>query len=485
MTPDPRVRASAARRFDRGSWFALGAVLSFMTLCAALSAYLLSLPGDGCLLDPTAESPVPVLDCVGDWPTPLQPGDLLLSVNGLSAVDVDSLGLARAPLPPNWHASGEAHYVVQRDAEVVRLAVPLGRLDTADVFRVLGTAHLWQFVGPILPVFLGSFVVFLLAPRVSAARLLFIGSGGLVAVGRFVWSAFSVPVIFQLAPAWALHSMIFLALIWGWLFIPSALLIVLSFPRRIWPLTRWPLGTSVLVYSLCVSISAFAVVTRNLGPYGALLTMSALVVVVGVVATTIYTFLRVHDPVVRAQTAWIALGLTAGFGFWPLSDLLPDITTGQSMWTNQLVQFGIGLIFPLSLGIAITRYHLFDIYFLIRRTLLYGVLSTMLAAIYIGSVLLLQRIVQPLTGSSSQLAIVASTLLIAALFGPLRNRLQRTIDRRFFRRRYDSQRTIQAFSNRLRNETDLTHVSADLQQVVQEALEPEHVSLWLRRHIRS
>ena len=481
MIPDLHARAADTRRFDRGSWLTLGFVLSFTAVCAALSIFLLSVPGDGCQLDPVAEPPVPVLACFGGWPTPLRRGDQLLSVNGLSAIDVDSLGQARTPLPPDWTATGEARYVVQRAGETLTLIVPIRRLGAAGVLRVFGAALFWRFNGPILPIFLGSLVVFLLAPRASAARLLVISSGGLLAVGRFVWSAFTVPVLFTSAPIWALDSLIFLALIWGWLFIPSALLIVLSFPRRIWPLTRWPRGGPLLIYGLSVAVSIVAVITGDTGPYGALLTFGALMVVVGAGATTLYTFLRVRDPVVRAQSAWVALGLIAGFGFWPLNGILPDMTAGQPSWISQLVQFGIGLIFPLSMGIAITRYHLFDIHVIIRRTLVYSTLTLILGVVYFGSVIMLQRIVQALTGSTrSAVVTVISTLLIAALFQPLRRRIQHTIDRRFFRRSYNATQTLEAFSARLRDETDLDRLSDDMVQVVHDTLQPTHVSLWLR-----
>jgi hypothetical protein len=476
MTTDS-VRA--ARRFDRGSWLTLGFVLSLTALCAALSAFILALPGDGCQLDATVEPPQPFVACFGDWPTPLRAGDALLSVNGLPTSDVDALGQARAALLPDWSASGDARYVVLRNGEAVTLVVPIRRLGTSGVLRVFGAALIPRLGDPIMPIFLGSLVIFLLAPQVGAARLLLISSGGLVAVGRFIWSAFSVPVLFRSVPVWAFDISIFLALIWGWLFIPSALLIVLSFPRRVWPLTRWPRGAPALLYGVCVAASAFAVFTGDSRPYGALLIGSALAVVAAGAIITLYTFLRVSDRVVRAQTAWMALGLIAGFGFWPLSDILPDMTMGRPAWISALVQFSIGLIFPISMGIAITRYRLFDIEVIIRRTLLYSTLTLTLGLIYIGCIMLIRTLVAPLTGGSD-VAIVASTLAIAALFNPLRKRIQNFIDKRFYRRKYDAAKVLAAFGATARDETDLERLTAEMLRVVDETMQPEFVGLWLR-----
>ena len=141
----------------------------------------------------------------------------------------------------------------------------------------------------------------------------------------------------------------------------------------------------------------------------------------------------------------------------------------------------IGLVgIPISMGIAITRYRLYEIDILINRTLVYSSLTAMLIALYVGGILLLQSVFVVLTGEKSTLAVVASTLLIAALFNPLRQRIQSFIDRRFYRRKYDARKTLKAFSSKLRDETDLDALSEDLTSVVRETMQPAHVSLWLR-----
>jgi hypothetical protein len=140
----------------------------------------------------------------------------------------------------------------------------------------------------------------------------------------------------------------------------------------------------------------------------------------------------------------------------------------------------VGLVgVPISMGIAILRYRLYEIDTLINRTLVYGPLTAALVALYFGGVVLLQSLFVVLTGERSTLAIVASTLVIAAMFNPLRRRIQSFIDRRFYRRKYDARKTLEAFSTKLRDETDIEALNDELVGVVRETMQPAHVTLWL------
>jgi hypothetical protein len=135
---------------------------------------------------------------------------------------------------------------------------------------------------------------------------------------------------------------------------------------------------------------------------------------------------------------------------------------------------------PVAAEIAVLKYRLYEIDAIINRTVVYGSLTVVLALVYLGGVVSLQYVFRVLTGGGSQAAIVASTLAIAALFNPLRRRVQAFVDRRFYRRKYDAAKTVAAFSTRLRDETDLEWLGDELDSVVRETVQPEHVSLGLR-----
>jgi hypothetical protein len=193
--------------------------------------------------------------------------------------------------------------------------------------------------------------------------------------------------------------------------------------------------------------------------------------------------MRLHHArgVERQQIKWVAYAGALGGGA-----SLPTYTVLEAVDLRWLHMMGyvpalIGIVgVPTAVGIAITRYRLYDIDILINRTLVYGSLTATLIALYLVGIVVLQRLIVLLTGQQSTLAVVASTLLIAALFNPLRRSLQSFIDRRFYRRKYDARKTLERFSAHLRDETDLDALSDDLVDVVRETMQPTHASLWLR-----
>ena len=202
----------------------------------------------------------------------------------------------------------------------------------------------------------------------------------------------------------------------------------------------------------------------------------------------LYRYVYVSDATQRQQTKWVVFGvaiaiagaLTTIFTVGAAVDL-PSEKVGAKMLSILLMD-SFGLLIPLSLGVAVLRARLFDIDVVINRTLVYGSLTVMLALVYLGGVATTQALFGTLTGQEQQpqLAIVISTLVIAALFNPLRHRIQYFIDRRFYRRKYDARKTLEAFSSQLRNETDLEALRGDLVGVVRETMQPAYVSLWLR-----
>jgi hypothetical protein len=180
----------------------------------------------------------------------------------------------------------------------------------------------------------------------------------------------------------------------------------------------------------------------------------------------------------RQQIKWLAYAGAVIVGAIFVGGVVAIWNTGASI---AIIAFGL-LGFPIFTGIAIVRYRLYNIDVIINRTLVYGSLTLMLALVYFGGVATIQTLFRVLTGQERlpQLAVVVSTLAIAALFAPLRRRIQSLIDRRFYRRKYDAAKTLEAFSSKLRNETDLGSLSGDLISVVTQSMQPEHVSLWLR-----
>ena len=206
--------------------------------------------------------------------------------------------------------------------------------------------------------------------------------------------------------------------------------------------------------------------------------------VLGLVAVaSLYVRFRHAGGVERQQIKWLAyaaslvvIGTTLAYGVY-------GVTGARWTWQVGINLLAIGLVgTPIAVGIAISRYRLYEIDTLINRTLVYGALTAALAMLYLGGVATTQAIFRALTGQEEQpqFAIVVSTLVIAALFTPLRRRIQGFIDRRFYRRKYDARRTLEAFAAKLRDETDLDALSGDLVGVVRETIQPAHVSLWLR-----
>ncbi len=198
----------------------------------------------------------------------------------------------------------------------------------------------------------------------------------------------------------------------------------------------------------------------------------------------IYRYRRVSNTTQRQQTKWVVFGIVTALGGGSVVMVL-DLVVPSGVLASlagNTAFFLLVLLIPLSIALAVLRYHLYNIDLLINRTLVYGSLTGALALVYFGGVTATQVVFRFITGQEEQpqLAIVVSTLVIAALFNPLRRRIQSIIDRRFYRRKYDARKTLEAFSAKLREKTDLDALSNDLVGVVSETMQPAHVSVWLR-----
>ena len=251
------------------------------------------------------------------------------------------------------------------------------------------------------------------------------------------------------------------------------------------PWTRWLALTSAVALALVYFTTLYqvfpllALVVLRIGPLA------------GIIGVQIYRYRHLSTPVQRQQTKWVVLGI----GLTALCEIVIGLVVtifpplGNALATLVFVGYGTSVapvLVPISIGLAVLRHRLWDIDVLVRRTLVYGTLTAILAGLYFAVVVTAQFLGERLTGQTAPPAwlIVATTLLIAALFTPLRRRIQAAIDRRFYRRKYDAARTVEAFAATLRTETDLSELSAHLVGVVEETMQPASVSLWLRPRTR-
>jgi hypothetical protein len=290
------------------------------------------------------------------------------------------------------------------------------------------------------------------------------------------------------------------AWVFSWLFVPQiglTGLLALLFPDGRVQSIRWRWFAWLIVLATPASMVMAALspgeiiglkpIHNPLGieglPYLYELVQALMLTLLLVAATSQLVRLRRARGVEQQQIKWFAYAAVVASSGSILTYVVPVAIGAPWLELVSYVPFVVGVVsVPISMGIAILRYRLYNIDVLINRTLVYGALTATLALVYFGGVAITQSIFRALTGQEEQpqLAIVVSTLVIAALFNPLRRRIQGFIDRRFYRRKYDARKTLEAFSAKLRDETDLDALSDDLVGVVRETMQPSHVSLWLR-----
>jgi hypothetical protein len=202
--------------------------------------------------------------------------------------------------------------------------------------------------------------------------------------------------------------------------------------------------------------------------------------------TQFYRYARYYNRIERLQTKWLIVGV--GLGLMPvtviaLALLIIPPSLGTQVFSVLVGAWFVSLLYlpvPIAVGVAILRYRLFDIDIIIRRTLIYTVLTGILAAIYFGGIILTQQLFRAATGETSDIGIVVSTLLIAALFAPLRRRVQDMIDRRLYRRKYDVEQTLADFQKNLREDVDIETLKANLVNVVSDTMQPTKIALWVK-----
>jgi len=314
--------------------------------------------------------------------------------------------------------------------------------------------------------------------RRSDDRMALLVAAFLVSFGPISVDTTSADALVSSQPAWSLP-------VWSMDIVGNVCVILffLLFPSgRFEP--RWTRWLAVVFFVFQYSRTFPGLYARS-----PVLEMVSFLVFLGIIVSLVwyqtYSYRRLSSPAQRRQTRWVVFGAALGVAGTAPFQIPVDLSLvdGNTPLTLLLLRTGFALSFllvPLSISVAVLRSQLFDIDVIINRTLVYGSLTVVLVAVYFGGVVGLQRLLFPLTGEPNQPIIVASTLAIAALFNPLRRRIQSVVDRRFYRGKYDAARTLETFSARLREETDLGALRGDQLAVVKETMQPAHVSLWLR-----
>jgi hypothetical protein len=482
---EQQVIAESRKGVAAAAIWACVAVLCMWLLVAIFLTIHLLLPGDGAqiVFDYTRISPeglmVQPLDLA---PAGLRAGDVVLAVDGRSVND-----WLRAAFTGQWgqaDATQQAlNYTVRRNEQVRTVTVQLTRYPLVQLF-----ARDWSVYVFLAYMAFVSLVVFVRRPQLGSARLFFMMSNAFLAASVMAFLTYQLS---DLRWGWLVPSVLFVNIVLANFADSSLLHFALIFPRRQPLLARHP---SLLVWVYLgwwLIFGGFIVIRRQAAPtLTALLQLSwqagvfvftaFLPIVIGL---TLATY-RNSSPVERRQIRWILWGETVGALPWAVAlvaALIFQLPFRPLLWFLGLFL----MVLPTAYCIAIVRERLFDIDLIIRRTAVYTLLTATLVITFFGGVALLQQIFRTATGQNSQLAIVASTLMIAVLANPLRRYIQNAIDGRFFRRKYDAANMLAAFGNNLRDEVDLDRLSDDLVAVVQEAMQPAQVSLWLREPARN
>jgi hypothetical protein len=373
-------------------------------------------------------------------------------------------------------------------------ALPIGlrqmRLDPpAEILAIVGLGLPLDFTITYLTIFSGIVSLInwivggLMVWRRSNDWFVLMISGFLIIWGVEMGIAVQIgmPVLVAAHPAWFWLGALQLAIVDLFFFLFGYL-----FPNgRFVP--RWMGAVALLVLVLILPGNFFPGTILDIGSWSGLFFQLLPIPVFGsMVLAQIYRYKRVSNQVERQQTKWFVYGFAAlivvqsiHFSLLPIL-LLNQEMPGEIRGLILLLDFSVAtlslLLVPISIGIGILRYRLWDIDMLIRRTLIHATLTAILAAIYFANVIVFQRILP----ARSQASIVFTTLLVAALFSPLRRRVQNKIDRRFYRKKYDAGQISAAFASTLRHEVDLDTLAAALTQAIEETVEPEHISLWIR-----
>ena len=464
-------------RFDRSSRLLLLFALIFIALDFAQLTYRFSLPTEGWAVNSDSNDPGEynfyVLKNVVGADSQLQPGDALRVIGGVPSAQILNNDSLKITAPPGWQKGEQLPVTVIRDKQTLNFRIPIVSWTMAAWLR--NNFDTWggivNFLSALIMLSVGFLVLFK-RPGNLAARFLFLFG---VAVFTMTVSGSLPDGLGMYFNLWAvLGRAIFQNVIFAYLFGPALLGFALTFPhpknfiqRRPWML--------IIPFLLGGIVPALLFIQPSLAVIGFELTLG---MILASIAALIHSSLTMRDAISRAQMRWAAGGVVLGLLLFTLNFVTYDGTGILREVLLAVAAFGLPVM-GISLTVAILRYRLYDIDVIIRKTLVYALLTGLLSLLYFGGVALLSAV----GGQSSPVVIVLTTLLIAALFNPLRRRLQAIIDRRFYRQKYDAEKLLAEFASQARADNDLERLSAGLLDTVDEALQPQFTHLWTTRRL--
>ena len=433
--------------------------------------YLFSLPTDGWLADPP-NGPggfgyTYQRNLLG-MASGLQPGDHAIAIEDVSFEQQNLQSLS-----DKWRAGNVVRYTVMRDTTRLDVSVPLEnwRLGPAFVLWLEKSGGTASTLGNLAFLAIAG-LAFLKRPGDHSAQALVVLASLINAL--VTATGVSTPAT-NIVPGANLYSVATILGTFTVLFPPSLLRLAMVFPRQKPIVARHPWLESA---PYLIGLSVIPLFLATGGAAGYLWTVLA---IVGMITILVHSAFTMRDALSRAQLLWGLWGVILGMLMFLSTYLITfGIVSGVAADViNFLVKMSFGVI-GVTLAIAILRYRLFDINIILRRTVTYAILSAALAIIYFGANVIAQGVIGALGGQRNEVAIVASTLAVAALFSPVRRRVQNAIDRRFNRQRYDADKVVADFAEYAAHETDLAALQAHIVGVVAETIQPRQVTIWVR-----